>query len=370
MDLPSSRDLELESLLRERDTQVLQLTDEVTRSRQNSFTQPTLSTSDPVSLPPTLVSLLLPHLILPSSSVPHASHTVIAALNQRVGMLQEENDELYELLKKGEVGKLKEEVRGLRHAVEKLGSALRESHQVILSMSAELDKTYEALTASSRQANLVNNVKAQSQSPRNSYLPSPQHNVPGNGHITSKPPPTGPRSQKKQRISDANAAPPQPRFSGPNLGHRSHSHARSNQGFPRNSDSREFRSSEHRSSTERKPNHVKMEIDQDQGARRPSPSTERSRDRDREHEHEWSVKDRERTQRDRDRDRERPRERERDVNRASNPRRNGNSGQSTVPHRGRGGSQGPTVNPARRTDRDRSANGSITDRTLAERMGL
>jgi hypothetical protein len=38
--------------------------------------------------------------------------------------LQEENDELYELLKQGETGKLKDEVRGLRRAVAKLENAL------------------------------------------------------------------------------------------------------------------------------------------------------------------------------------------------------------------------------------------------------
>jgi hypothetical protein len=50
---------------------------------------------------------------------------VTAALTQRARSLQEENDELYDLLKQGETGKLKEEVQGLRRLVEKLEGALR-----------------------------------------------------------------------------------------------------------------------------------------------------------------------------------------------------------------------------------------------------
>ena len=48
-----------------------------------------------------------------------------AALVQRTKLLQEENDELYELLKSGETGKLKEEVRGLRKVVDRLERALK-----------------------------------------------------------------------------------------------------------------------------------------------------------------------------------------------------------------------------------------------------
>lgn len=39
--------------------------------------------------------------------------------------MQEENDELYEMLKSGETGKLKEEVRGLRRVVDRLQGALK-----------------------------------------------------------------------------------------------------------------------------------------------------------------------------------------------------------------------------------------------------
>jgi hypothetical protein len=58
-----------------------------------------------------------------SASSSHSTAT--AALLQRTKVLQEENDELYELLKQGEVGKLKEEVRGLRRVVRRLEGALR-----------------------------------------------------------------------------------------------------------------------------------------------------------------------------------------------------------------------------------------------------
>jgi hypothetical protein len=59
------------------------------------------------------------------SGVRSSSSTVNTALAQRSKLLQEENDELYELLKSSETGKLKEEVRGLRRAANRLETALR-----------------------------------------------------------------------------------------------------------------------------------------------------------------------------------------------------------------------------------------------------
>ena len=55
----------------------------------------------------------------------------MAALTQRARLLQEENDELYELLKHGEIGLMKEEVHGLRRAVLRLESALRGKSQFL-----------------------------------------------------------------------------------------------------------------------------------------------------------------------------------------------------------------------------------------------
>ena len=77
-------------------------------------------------MPPALISLLLTHIDAASAETGvRSSSTVNTALAQRAKLLQEENDELYELLKSSETGKLKEEVRGLRRAVSKLEMALR-----------------------------------------------------------------------------------------------------------------------------------------------------------------------------------------------------------------------------------------------------
>ena len=96
--------------------------DEITNIRHYLSTQPPPSVADPVSLPPALVSVLLPHLRDHAST---ASGSVTAALTQRCKILQEENDELYELLKAGETGNLKEDVRALRRVVQKLEGALK-----------------------------------------------------------------------------------------------------------------------------------------------------------------------------------------------------------------------------------------------------
>jgi len=60
------------------------------------------------------------------------SATVAGGLNQRMRQLQEENDELYNLLKSTETGKLKDEVRSLRRAVSKLEGALKGPYGVFL----------------------------------------------------------------------------------------------------------------------------------------------------------------------------------------------------------------------------------------------
>ncbi|KAH9179850.1 hypothetical protein EDB89DRAFT_2217369 [Lactarius sanguifluus] len=214
MDLPSSRELELETLLRRKDTQLAELTDEVNTLRQYLSTQPNPSLTEPLSFPPALISLLLTQIDVLSaeSSGRSSSSTVNTALAQRTKLLQEENDELYELLKSSETGKLKEEVRGLRRAANRLETALRESHQVIRSLSDELEKSYEIVlppparpvNASSRHTHQV---------PPHMQAPS-SANPNGNGHgsgngngSVSKPPPTAPRAHKKLRLSEARASP-------------------------------------------------------------------------------------------------------------------------------------------------------------------
>lgn len=79
-----------------------------------------------MSLPPAVSSVLLSQLApSTSTSTQSGSSTVVAALTQRARLLQEENDELYELLRYSETGRLKEEVRGLRRLVQRLQVALR-----------------------------------------------------------------------------------------------------------------------------------------------------------------------------------------------------------------------------------------------------
>jgi len=84
---------------------------------------------------PKLLAVLMPH-IMPVSvmgpdgtsgsgaaSVPHPG--VMNALVQRAKLLQEENDELYAVLRRNKTGKLDEEVKALRQIVGKLEGSLR-----------------------------------------------------------------------------------------------------------------------------------------------------------------------------------------------------------------------------------------------------
>ncbi|KAG6378696.1 hypothetical protein JVT61DRAFT_12967 [Boletus reticuloceps] len=320
MDLPTSRDIELETALRKRDAQVAELTTEISRLRQFLAVQPQPSTSDPITLPPTLVSVLLPHVNKAASSGGLAgsssSSTVNTALTQRVRLLQEENDELYDLLKHGETGKLKEEVRGLRRVVDRLESALRESHQVITSLSTELDKSYQSFQSSLRQKQI--NSQIHHPPSRDSYHPPP-HMPATNG--LSKPPPTGPRAHKKPRLSDAKISPAQSNVSlPPSKTHSSVKHEPSHS--PRISPSET-----------RPKGNAKMDVDEDPRTRPRSPP-ERDRPRPRE--------------------KERARDRERDRDRDRFSRRNGTGGGSGAGRRNRGFNHP-------------YAGG---DRTLAERMGL
>lgn len=85
------------------------------------------STADPITLPPALVSILLPqlHAAASASGATPGSSTVTAALTQRARLVQQENDELYDILKTGETGRLKDEVRSLQRIVKQLEGALR-----------------------------------------------------------------------------------------------------------------------------------------------------------------------------------------------------------------------------------------------------
>jgi len=327
MDLPTLRELDLETELRKRDTQVAELTDEVTRLRQHLTVQNGVSITDPVTLPPALVSVLLPHINNAASrkgtEATSSSSTVDTALTQRTLILQEENDELYELLKSGETGKLKEEVRGLRRVVERLEGALRESHQVIASLSSELDKSYEGFQTSLRQVNASHHYAPPS---RDSYHPTTVTNG------VTKLPPTGPRAHKKPRLAEPKISP-------------AHSNVSLPPSKPQTVNPRQSVPRDHEpprspglspADLRTKPSNVKMEVDEDSRTRPRSPNDNR---------------DRESHRRDKDRGRERDKERDRDRDRFS--RRNGGSG---------GGGR-----------RSRGFSGhayAFGDRTLAERMGL
>ncbi|KAH9899949.1 hypothetical protein C8Q73DRAFT_681520 [Cubamyces lactineus] len=373
MDLPTPRELELETLLRQRDAQVVELTDEVVHLRQLVAKQPPPSTTEPITIPPALMSLLLPHLNQRPPSATSGSSTVTTALVQRAKILQEENDELYELLKTGETGRLKEDVRALRRVVQRLEGALRESHQVIASLSAELEKSQDALLqAHGRQPLPSHPMHHPTPAPRG-HQPPPHLSMNTNG--TGKLPPTGPRAHKKPRLSESQISPtasnsslpipPKPHLSAANATPR---------GMSRDS----------RASVDRKPSdNVKMEIDDDNHSRLRSPVRERDRpphhDRERDRD-----RDRERqSDRARNRDRERERERERDRDQDRSSRRNGNGGGSSGGNGGGGsGGGGGGRRGGRRTNGNSSGNnnngnssasndhGNGADRTLAERMGL
>lgn len=361
MDLPSTRELELETLLREKDAQLAEVAEEITALRQYLSKQPGPSTTDAVTLPPTLLSVLLPHINKAAGSTASTSSTVTAALTQRARLLQEENDELYELLKSSETGKLKDEVRGLRRTVVKLQGALEESHLTIKSLSTELDKTYETLMSSSRQIGRTNKPNSHSHSPQDLYHSVPHADMMGNGSTTLKPPPTEPRAHKRPRLSDAHASPP--RRLPPSLPQKPQGHHHPN--LPLRADVRD----QGRQSVDNrgKPSHVKMDVDGD--GRAPSPA---NRNREREKTTRDRERGRERGVKEKERIRDGGKDWDRDANKASSNRRNGHM---SGPGRGGGGGSGVSSTPGRKGN-DRSNNGHNSQvaehasRTLQERLGL
>ncbi|KAF9268102.1 hypothetical protein L218DRAFT_984320 [Marasmius fiardii PR-910] len=345
MDLPTTRELELEVLLREKEKQIAELGDQVARLQQYlpSATPPT---SDPVTLPPALISVLLPHI---NNNGPSGSGGMtMAALTQRVRLLQEENDQLYDILKEGETGQLKEEVQTLRRLVVKLESALKESHQTISNISTELDKSYDAFAAYSTantHKTAPTTSSSHSYSHRNlhhHHQHHQHHNGTGaaTGTHANRLPPTGPRAHKKARLSENHnkSSSRSPRRAAVNnsMLHNTgsgHKH-RSRSSSPRASHNSHVNSS--------------MDVDSQESSRSRSPTRSRKGgggsgrkgDKDRE-------KDRER---DRDSHREHDKDRDRDRNRSRRDSRN---------HRRSGGSGSSAMN-----------NASGIDRTLAERMGI
>ncbi|KAL4242084.1 fl(2)d family protein [Abortiporus biennis] len=361
MDLPSAREIELETLLRQRDAQIGELKDEVTQLRQHLSSQSPSTFSDPISLPPALISLLLPHIHGRSTSATATSQTVTTALTQRVKVLQEENDELYELLKTGETGRLKDDVHALKQVVQKLEGALKESHQAIASLSDELEKSQAAIMANARPNNYNppphqhqhqhqhSHQRSQlSHSPVSRSTHSPQNQF-SSTNGSKKPVPTGPRAHKKPRLSEQYPSTTHSHSLAPPKMHRSQSSS------TRRNESRE-RSP--RGSTDRKTS-VKMEIDEDVRPR--SRSLERNRD---------SQRDSQRDTRDREKDRDRDSNKDRERDRSS--RRNGGSVSGGGGGGSGGGGSGGGSGSGRRGQIRTSSSNTYPggDRTLAERMGL
>ncbi len=83
-------------------TYFLSLQDEITVLRQYLVKQLGPLTTEFIKLPPALLSVLIPHInTVAGATVGSSSSTsmVTAALMQRTHVLQEENEELYKLLK-------------------------------------------------------------------------------------------------------------------------------------------------------------------------------------------------------------------------------------------------------------------------------
>ncbi|CAE6412263.1 unnamed protein product [Rhizoctonia solani] len=120
--LPSERELELETLLRQREKHISTLTDEISSLRRKLP-----GASDPeddatISIPAPILALLAPLVTHgPSTSTPAPLSN---AITQRLKLLQTENDELYELLRASELARQREEVLGLRRTIKRLENQL------------------------------------------------------------------------------------------------------------------------------------------------------------------------------------------------------------------------------------------------------
>jgi len=363
MEPPTQREIELENLLREREKQVAELTDEVYQLRKYLANQSSPSRSESVSLPPPLLSLLQPYITGQQSPDAQrtSSSTMTAGLIQRTRVLQDENDELYEILRSSETGKLKEEVRCLKKVATRMERALADSNNSITVLTDELEKSHKEVLSS------------QNAEPRNSRRDSPSpprrdaRSIPPGSPNSHKAIPTGPRAHKKQRLND-NEARISPAHSNASLpasvstlapvhSNRATRHDRSPHGGskPRRSPAKEQR--------------MDVDVDQKSSHRSRSISRDHSRDKQRERDYE-KEKERERQrQRDRDREKERERAREkdhdRDRDRANERHRDRERDRSkrNGAHGGRGSGGGK-----------KGARGAPTqdngDRTLAERLGL
>lgn len=80
-----------------------------------------------MTLPPTWIAFLAQHIQAAHSTITPGptSSSVSAALTQRVKALQDENEQLYKVLRQSEVGRVYEEVEMLRRSVARLECALK-----------------------------------------------------------------------------------------------------------------------------------------------------------------------------------------------------------------------------------------------------
>ncbi|KAJ1309102.1 hypothetical protein OPQ81_004780 [Rhizoctonia solani] len=136
--LPSEREMELETLLRQREKQISALTDEISSLRRKLP-----GASDPdddaaICIPAPVLALLAPLVTHgPSTSTPGPLH---AAITQRLKLLQTENDELYELLRTSETARQREEVIGLQRTVKRLEDQLDSAEARIADLTSKLDQ--------------------------------------------------------------------------------------------------------------------------------------------------------------------------------------------------------------------------------------
>jgi hypothetical protein len=140
--LPSERELELETLLRQREKQISSLavgdcpifSQHITDCRAlvaqdeiSNLRRKLPGASDPeddaaISIPAPVLALLAPLVTHgPSTSTPAPLSN---AITQRLKLLQTENEELYELLRASELARQREEVVGLRRTIKHLEDQL------------------------------------------------------------------------------------------------------------------------------------------------------------------------------------------------------------------------------------------------------
>ncbi|CAE6478879.1 unnamed protein product [Rhizoctonia solani] len=144
--LPSERELELETLLRQRDKQISALTDEIA-----SLHRKLPGASDPeddadICIPAPVLALLAPLVTHgPSTSTPAPLNT---AITQRLKLLQTENDELYQLLRASESARQREEVVGLRRTIKRLEGLLEGAEARVADLTSKLDQGRMSLAKS------------------------------------------------------------------------------------------------------------------------------------------------------------------------------------------------------------------------------